>query len=53
MTKYELHEDYRTTSENALSLLGLNRNDIDNATNYHELFANMTPGRKQIALASV
>lgn len=53
MTKYELHDDYRTTSENALSLLGLNRNDIDNATNFHELFAHMTPGRKQIALASV
>ena len=53
MTKYELHEDYRTTSENALSLLGLNRKDIDNATNYHELFKGLTPGRKNVALAAV
>lgn len=53
MTKFELHEDYRTAANEALQVLGVNREDIDTATNYHELFANLTPAKKRLALAAV
>lgn len=53
MTKFELHEDYRTAANEALYVLGLDRDAINMATNYHELFANLTPSKKKIALAAV
>lgn len=53
MTMFELHEDYRTAANEALQVLGLNREDIDTATNYHELFANLTPAKKKLVLAAV
>ena len=53
MTKFELHEDYRTAANEALQVLGVNREDIDTATNYHELFANLTPAKKRLVLAAV
>ena len=53
MTKFELHEDYRTAANEALQVLGVNREDIDTATNYHELFANLTPAKKRLALAVI
>ena len=53
MTKFELHEDYRTATGEALKVLGVNREDIDTATNYHELFANLTPAKKKLVLAAV
>ena len=53
MTRFELHEDYRTATNEALQVLELNRNDIDTATNYHELFNRLTPAKKRLALAAV
>lgn len=53
MTMFELHEDYRTAANEALQVLGLDRNDIDLATNYHELFKNLTPAKKRLALAAI
>ena len=53
MTLFELHEDYRTAATEALQVLGLNREDIDTATNYHELFENLTPAKKRPALAAI
>ena len=53
MTLFELHEDYRTAATEALQVLGLNREDIDTATNYHELFENLTPAKKRLALAAI
>ena len=53
MTKFELHEDYRTATGEALKVLGLDRTAISTATNYIELFENLTPAKKQIALAAV
>ena len=53
MTKFELHEDYRTAANEALQVLGVNREDIDTATNYHELFAHLTPAKKRLVLAAV
>ena len=31
----------------------MNREDIDTATNYHELFENLTPAKKRLALAAI
>ena len=53
MTTFELHEDYRTAAHEALQLLGLDRNDIDTATHYHELFAHLGSAEKRLALAAV
>ena len=53
MTKFELHEDYRTATGEALKVLGLDRAAISTATNYIELFEHLTPSKKQIALAAV
>ena len=53
MTTFELHEDYRTAAHEALRLLGLDRNDIDTATHYHELFAHLGSAEKRLALAAV
>ena len=53
MTKFELREDYRTATGEALKVLGLDRTAISTATNYIELFENLTPAKKQIALAAV
>ena len=53
MTTFELHEDYRTATQEALQLLGLDRCDIGRATSFHELFVNLALDEKKIALAAV
>lgn len=53
MTKFELHNDYRTTSFEALNILGLNQNDIMEAADFHELYHNLTPAKKQLAMAVI
>ena len=52
MTKFELHNDYRTTAFEALNILGLNQNDIMEATDFHELYHNLTPAKKQLVMAA-
>ena len=53
MTTFELHEDYRTAAHEALQLLGLDKDDIDMATHYHELFANLGSAEKRLAFAAI
>lgn len=53
MTNFELYNDYRTTAFEALSILGLNQNDISEANDYHELYRNLTPAKKQFAMAVI
>lgn len=53
MTKFELHNDYRTTAFEALNILGLNQNDIMEATDFHELYHNLTPAKKQLVMAAI
>lgn len=53
MTKFELHNDYRTTAFEALNILGLNQNDVSEASDFHELYQNLSPAKKQLAMAAV
>ena len=53
MTTFELHEDYRTAAHEALQLLGLDKDDIDMATHYHELFASLGSAEKRLAFAAI
>lgn len=53
MTKFELKDDYRTASYEAIDMLGLNQEDIYSATSYHELYGHLTPAKQQLALAAV
>ena len=53
LTKFELHNDYRTTAFEALNILGLNQNDVSEASDFHELYQNLSPAKKQLAMAAV
>ncbi len=53
MTNFELHNDYRTKSFEALDILGLTRNDVSEANDYHELYRNLTPAKKELAMAAI
>lgn len=53
MTNFELNNDYRTTAFEALNILGLSQNDISEANDFHELYQNLTPAKKQFAMAVV
>ena len=53
MTNFELHNDYRTKSFEALDMLGLTRNDVSEANDFHELYRNLTPAKKQLAMAAI
>lgn len=53
MTNFELHNDYRTKSFEALDVLGLTRNDVSEANDFHELYRNLTPAKKQLAMAAI
>lgn len=53
MTQFELKDDFRTVAYEAVSLLGLSRNEIAMAAGYHDLFKNLSPAKKQLALAAV
>lgn len=53
MTRFELHEDFRTAKTEALNLFGLDAESINTATTYHELFATLTPSKRKLALAAV
>lgn len=53
MTNFELHNDYRTKSFEALDILGLTHNDVSEANDYHELYRNLTPAKKELAMAAI
>ena len=53
MTNFELHNDYRTKSFEALDMLGLTRNDVSEANDFHELYRNLTPAKKELAMAAI
>lgn len=53
MTKFELKDDYRTASHEAVGILGLSQEEISEASGYYELFAKLTPAKRQFALAAV
>lgn len=53
MTKFELKEDYRTETGEALNIFGITEKEINEVTNYHELFKNMTPAKRKLAIAAV
>lgn len=53
MTQFELKDDYRTAAYEAVNMLGLSQDDISSASSYHELFSNLTPAKRQLALAAV
>ncbi|WP_289292820.1 JAB domain-containing protein [Bacteroides sp. 41_26] len=53
MTNFELHNDYRTKSFEALDILGLTHNDVSEANDFHELYRNLTPAKKQLVMAAI
>lgn len=53
MTNFEPNNDYRTIPFEALSILGLNRENFASANDYHELYSHLTPAKQQLALAAV
>lgn len=53
MTKFELNDDYRTASYEAIDMLGLSQEEIYSASSYNELYCHLTPAKRQLALAAV
>lgn len=53
MTKFELNDDYRTASYEAIDMLGLSQEEIYSACGYNELYKHLTPAKRQLALAAV
>lgn len=53
MTKFELNDDYRTASYEAIDILGLSQEEIYSASSYNELYCHLTPAKRQLALAAV
>lgn len=53
MTQFELSDDYRTVAYEAVDMLGLNQEIISSASDYHELYDNLSPAKRQLALAAV
>lgn len=53
MTTFELRDDYRTAVGEAYTLFGINESHISAAASYHELFANLTPQKRKLAMAAV
>lgn len=53
MIQYELMDDFRTTAERAYDIIGVEKEELQQANNYVELFSNLSPAKRSLAIAAV
>lgn len=53
MIQYELLDDFRTATDKAYNIIGIEEGELQQANSYVELFSGLSPAKRQLAIAAV